>query len=380
MLAWHKAAQLRGLRLTREQKAAGWPALFHVEQLATLQSCGERTLYNAVYGALLEACRAGAVEHVKSVIPAPPATPRTDANLFQPIPLIGSSEWHDRGFQSREQERVYSPRKISLTPPVDKVAYQVGAAAFQKWLRDNKAQPSEHIAAWFADQLQAPRTGGLVGDVLAAAENDAIPQWLANVSGGAISVVQFLAVVLWVIAKEDTDAEAEALIITEWHERLCEAAAVRTGGWRLVQPYDRLTLLPMKGNPSGPDWVLAVDDADEFLKACGAGWRCSQVLTFWREHYGLASAPSSALADAAPAPASGNKFPVDQLPAHTKGDVWPDAKAQAVQKWVSENGRGALTAAANFYGVQPSALSSVLDRVKKSATTLDSWSKSRKTA
>jgi len=377
-LAWTKAVAVRGMRISADEDAAGWPACFQIHRLAILQCPADVAAQRILHKALFKDCESGTLKSARTVDRSKTTTVRTPLHRG----TIGSEEWHSRDFLGGTLTvRALKPGKILLgNSPVEVVDHRVSASAFSQWLKINEQEPSEHIAAWFADQLKAPRTSGLIGEVLAAAENDAIPLWLDNMPNGAISVVHFLAVVLCANPNGNKDAEKDEKIITDWYGRLCEAASVLTGGLRLVQPHDRLTLLPMKGNPSGHDWLLPVDDADKFLETCGAGWRCSQMLTLWREHYGLASASSTAPAGAAPAPAPGKTFPVDQLPAHTKGDVWPDAAAQVVQKWLSENGRGALTAAANFYGVQPSALSSVLARVKKSATTLDSWSKSRKTA
>lgn len=144
-LAWTKAAAVRGMKLTREEYAAGWPDTFPIYRLAILQSPGDVKLQHVLHRALLTDCESRALESVRTIMPAPPTIVRTPQQRGR----VGSDEWHARDFLGGTlQVRPYNPGKISTTP-AERVDHRVTPAAFSEWLAANKEPPSEHIAAWF---------------------------------------------------------------------------------------------------------------------------------------------------------------------------------------------------------------------------------------
>jgi hypothetical protein len=165
-LAWTKAAAVRGIKFTRDEDAAGWPATFQIHRLAILQGAvDDLKLQRVLHRALFKDCESGALEAARLVIPVP-ATVRAQYQHNR----FGSEEWRSREFLGGTlTERAYSPGRISLSPPVDRVDYQVAPAAFLRWLIANKQTPSEHIDAWFEAR----------GIVAAAAGQDAPAQALA---------------------------------------------------------------------------------------------------------------------------------------------------------------------------------------------------------
>lgn len=144
------------------------------------------------------------------------------------------------------------------------------------------------------------KSDALLFDLVMSALNgeDGKWPWLSKTKAGVISAAQLLAIILWAISDDESDAGKDQRIVAAWSARLVEATARRAavlgvhGPTRDVIPRDPVTLLELRALPSNWDWVMAVDDADSFLKLVDAGFTCSGVLAYWRGEESPYTAPS----------------------------------------------------------------------------------------
>ena len=136
-LKWHKACAVRGLNLTKDERAAGWPESFTLLNLAILQSPDDKSI---LHRALQDACAA-------NLIPSAPAIVRKIGHEKKTYLETGS-------FVKRNiyGERVLDFRE-RIVPVMKEVEVPaVTAADFADWLAASGQPPSEHVAAWFKSQ------------------------------------------------------------------------------------------------------------------------------------------------------------------------------------------------------------------------------------
>lgn len=137
-LKWHKACAVRGLNLTKDELAAGWPESFALHRLAILQCPDDNRTANILHRALQDACAA-------NLIPSAPVIVRKIGHETKTYLATGS-------FVRRNiyGERVLDFRE-RIVPVMKEVEVPaVTAADFAVWLAAQREKPSEHIAAWFA--------------------------------------------------------------------------------------------------------------------------------------------------------------------------------------------------------------------------------------
>lgn len=123
--------------------------------------------------------------------------------------------------------------------------------------------------------------------------------WVAQTKGGAIGAVQFLAVILWAVGGNESDSPRDRQIVDGWAAKLAAATVRRCatigghGPTREVVPRDPVTLIELGAIHEDWAWVLAVEDADSFLEGAGMGFRCSDVLAYWRGEPSIYDTPGT---------------------------------------------------------------------------------------
>ena len=129
----------------------------------------------------------------------------------------------------------------------------------------------------------------LVSEVSRALDDEGFrDQWVARTKNGAIGAVPFLAVILWAFCGEKPDAETDSRIVNGWAANLLDATQLRVavlglqGPHREVTPFDPITFLELRRPLENWSWVLTVDNADDFLIERSIGFKCSDVLAYWR--------------------------------------------------------------------------------------------------
>jgi len=119
-------------------------------------------------------------------------------------------------------------------------------------------------------------------------DDDFRDQWVTQTKKGAIGAIQFLAVILWAFGGEKPNAETDFLIVNEWAASLLDATRLQVailglhGTRREVTPFDPITYLQLRRHPENWVWALTVDNADDFLIDRSIGFKCSDVLAYWR--------------------------------------------------------------------------------------------------
>jgi hypothetical protein len=127
-------------------------------------------------------------------------------------------------------------------------------------------------------------------------------------------------------------------------------------------------MLPIPSRPASWDWLLAVDDADSFLERSGAGWRCSQMLDHWRQHYGCSSPANTGEADRPQAAPIAAAVLPQTLRERTKGSEWTPAEKEALRDAVHQAGPGGAAAAARELGISQARVSGLLASLGKDLT------------
>lgn len=216
---------------------------------------------------------------------------------------------------------------------------------------------------WGYEAIAKP---GLFEAVTAAADESATAKWIEGTSAGAISAVQFLAVVLTIVSKDGATVDDERHIVAAWGQKLADSTAVLVGGARHVVPFDPVTMLPLPGRPTSWDWLLAVDDADTFLESLGAGWRCSEILDYWRQR-GEVNKPAERAEPENPGTQSGQQQPAfpDALRRRKKGSRWTDNHKTELRDFVSTAGHGGQAAAARALDITEARVSELIASLGK---------------
>ncbi len=152
-LSWKKAAQLAGLRLTKEEKAADdWPAAFTLKQITVLQYPGDGTptggraarqdrkalldvLEAAVKeGEILTERRSRGVEAPRK----PPVRRFTHESIYKPISFFSNEAWDAN-----------DGRFPDVPDSLETVYYDVVLpAGLCDWFAEKDEEPSVHIRAW----------------------------------------------------------------------------------------------------------------------------------------------------------------------------------------------------------------------------------------
>lgn len=137
--------------------------------------------------------------------------------------------------------------------------------------------------------MNSTELAGRVVGVLEGDWNGEGYEWVAQTKKGVIGAVHFLVLILWVLtADKDSDPNIDGRIVNAWAKKLAGATARRCatldgrGPFRVVVPCDPVTLLELDVIPEDWSWVMAVSDADSFLESVGMGFRCSDILAYWR--------------------------------------------------------------------------------------------------
>lgn len=153
--SWNRALCVAGINLTKEERAAGWPAAFTPENLTRLQfpwggsglekraaAGNQRHLIDAISkaiqnGALPAAERTRTEDVTEShQVPDfyPPGGPRSGG--------LGSSEWRSRDLPRpmRTVTKKVGERTIAF--------FMIEREAFRGWLAKQGLEPSEHVRAW----------------------------------------------------------------------------------------------------------------------------------------------------------------------------------------------------------------------------------------
>lgn len=166
-LSWARALQEPGVRLTAEERAAGWPEALTPENLACLQcpmqgSAEENAKLDrerrAMGHAIWEAMKAGSLPYIErtftvedyKVVPC---------EFVEPS-LIRFNRWLDP--ENPPTKRVKAGEHV-VTERV------INAGAFGAWLLECKEEPSEHVRAWFSARLaeKTEAEGGQLGGLKA---------------------------------------------------------------------------------------------------------------------------------------------------------------------------------------------------------------------
>lgn len=169
----------------------------------------------------------------------------------------------------------------------------------------------------------------LLAQVLHALDEESYREWLPKTRGGSIGAIQFLSVMLWALSDAVDDAHKDMQIVSAWAEALHKATAWRAnaalgGKWREVTPFDPVTYLAFDNCPAGWQWTLTVDNADDFLGDRSIGFRCSDVLAYWRGE----PSPYSDPGPGRPLVADGTSeaLPTSLQAPKTKGSEWSGAR------------------------------------------------------
>ena len=183
--------------------------------------------------------------------------------------------------------------------------------------------------------------------------------WIQQTQGGSISVIQFLAVVLLALSKDETTPDEEALIVNDWAKTLLKATTRYTNG-RLITPTHPVTYLPLPGIPQDNKWIFSIDGADDFLESLGMGFRCTALLSFLRGDEKVKT--------------SEDKNPLTypklvELRNKEKGSRWSDCQLQVLKDEVGKReGKGEIglrKSMAKDLGITVQALNELLKRKPK---------------
>lgn len=159
-LSWNRALCVAGINLTKEERAAGWPAAFTPENLARLQYPwgGSALEKKAAHKnqSLLIATISKAIPN--GGLPAVARTRTEDITESRQVPDfhapsspysggLGSSYWlnRDQAPPMRTVTKKIGERTVSY--------FVIERAAFRGWLVKQGLEPSEHVRAWFAARL-----------------------------------------------------------------------------------------------------------------------------------------------------------------------------------------------------------------------------------
>nr|WP_315203995.1 hypothetical protein [uncultured Albidiferax sp.] len=115
----------------------------------------------------------------------------------------------------------------------------------------------------------------LVVEVRAAL--DGWQDWAESTVRGVISPVQFLALVLYVLAEDGTTPEQEELIVVACGQELLNACKAD-----IVIPLDPVTCLRYAPRDGDRAWMLSIDHANLFLQSMPVGFDCAKVAEFFR--------------------------------------------------------------------------------------------------
>ncbi|MBK6655835.1 hypothetical protein [Zoogloea sp.] len=159
-LSWNSALCVAGINLTKEERAAGWPAAFTPQNLARLQyPWGGSALKKKAANenqSLLIATISKAIQN--GGLPAVARTRTEDITESRQVPDfrapsspysggLGSSYWlnRDQAPTMRTVTKKIGERTVSY--------FVIERAAFRAWLTKQGVEPSEHVQAWF-DTMQ----------------------------------------------------------------------------------------------------------------------------------------------------------------------------------------------------------------------------------
>ncbi|WP_298598533.1 hypothetical protein [Zoogloea sp.] len=151
-LSWARALRVRGVSLTAEERAAGWPEAFTPENLARLQypwegSTEEKTRAHGnqvdLLSVMKKAMTVGSLPTVERTrtVKVTKMVPDPWVSLNTPHSQLGSPEWRlrDRGPRMREVKDGERNEPFQA----------IEAHAFRAWLSDCGEEPGEHVRAWF---------------------------------------------------------------------------------------------------------------------------------------------------------------------------------------------------------------------------------------
>ncbi len=144
---------IEAARILKLDPAQGWPQTISNYGLAALQTYREgadnktwRSKARTWREALALAVASGVIEHTSTTerVQVAPAVRRVIH------PGLGSSEWDERGFESRSF--LGGTLRTAYTKPAqhrDVTRHHITAPVFAVWLAAQGQEPSPHIAAWF---------------------------------------------------------------------------------------------------------------------------------------------------------------------------------------------------------------------------------------
>lgn len=155
-VAWNKAARTPWVKLSAEERAAGWPDAFTPENLARLQhpyegTDSEKKRAKGHQGALLDGLRAS-IE--AGILPALERTKTEDVTELRTVPDLSAARrtFSHRGLFGDE----YPTKNITVKVGERPVNFHViTRAAFRDFLAAQGIEPSEHIRAWLRPLEQA---------------------------------------------------------------------------------------------------------------------------------------------------------------------------------------------------------------------------------
>jgi len=151
-LSWARAINVRGVCLTADERAAGWPDAFTLENLICLQyplegSTEEKKRAGSNQRALLRVMqgdiKAGALPAVERTRTETvyEEVPDVWASLAAGSASLGSHDWRARDTKPR-MKRVKTGERTVTYPVIE-------ARAFRAWLLNCEEAPSAHVDAWF---------------------------------------------------------------------------------------------------------------------------------------------------------------------------------------------------------------------------------------
>lgn len=156
-LSWNSALCVAGLRLTNEERAAGWPVAFTPENLACLQypwggSASEKkdstNKRRVLLSTILKAIHSGALPAEERTRTEDITESRQEPDFFPPnSPYsggFGSPDWRNR--DRPRPMRTVTTKVGERTVPF----FVIERAAFREWLVKQNLKPSEHVQTWFA--------------------------------------------------------------------------------------------------------------------------------------------------------------------------------------------------------------------------------------
>lgn len=383
-LAWTKAVAVRGMQITREEDAAGWPATWPIHRLAKLQSPDDAKLREVLFRALSKDCESGALASVRTILPPGPTIKRTRTERGR----WGSEDWNSRDFLGVTITVRPLTEKISLGPPAARAVYSVAPEAFLDWLKANKQMPSEHISAWVEARrtpVICPPKGWEVQSKYGLLRCDATPD------GRLVSLADL---VQWLMKEKELPIAAAV-------ERVCEALGTNGAG-------DWLYLLDESGYAKQllPSHSFAYSPAQSFWETptspehddCGIDGVTKHMRRYWAKSPAPGSDDVGGQQALEPVAIRINKAhelwgygrPVEdaqgvestdggekdtEVPAtyvlpqalrdRVKGSRWTDAEKKALKDAINKAGPGGAAAAARELGLSQARISELISNTGK---------------